>query len=121
KLGHKPADLDKLSMLQIAMMDDFVRYERYRDDLMKWTNLPHWELPTDLVTRKQPEGIFSELAPAAIKVIQARARLQRELSLLQAVEALRIHAAENEGKLPASLAEMKLPVPPDPVTGKSFI
>jgi hypothetical protein len=121
KLGHKPADLDKLSALQIAMMDDFARYERYRDDLMKWTNLPYWELPTELVTGKQPEGVFSELAPAAIKVVQARARVQQYLSVLQTVEALRIHAAANQGKLPASLAETKLPVPADPVTGKPFL
>jgi hypothetical protein len=120
KLGHKPADLDKLGTLQIAMMDDFARYERYRDDLMKWTNLPYWELPADLATRKQPEGVFPELAPAAFKVIQARARVQQYLSLLQAVEAVRIHAAENGGKVPASLADTKLPVPADPVTGKPF-
>jgi hypothetical protein len=121
KLGHKPVDLDKLSALQIAMMDDFARYERYRDDLMKWTNLPYWELPAELVTGKQPEGIFPELAPAVIKVLQARARVQQYLSLLQAVEAVRIHAAENAGKLPASLAETKLPVPADPVTGKPLV
>jgi hypothetical protein len=121
KLGHKPADLDKLSALQIAMMDDFARYERYRDDLMKWTNLPYWELPKDLASLKQPEGIFPELAPAALKVIQARARLQQYLTLLQAVEAVRMHAAENAGKPPASLAETKLPVPADPVTGKPFV
>jgi hypothetical protein len=120
KLGHKPADLDKLSTLQIAMMDDFARYERYRDDLMKWTNLPYWELPAEFATRKQPEGIFPELAPAVIKVLQARARVQQYLSLLQTVEAVRIHAAENKGKLPASLAATKLPVPVDPVTGKPF-
>ena len=103
------------------MMDDFARYERYRDDLMKWTSLPYWELPADLSTRKQPEGVFAELAPAAIKVIQARARVQQYLSLLQTIEAVRIHAAENEGKLPTSLAETKLPIPVDPVTGKPFI
>jgi hypothetical protein len=120
-LGHKPADLDKLSPRQIALMDDFARYERYRDDLMKWTNLPYWDLPAEVVTRKQPDGIFPELAPAVVKVIQARARVQQYLSLLQAVEAVRIYAAEHKGQMPASLAETKLPVPVDPVTGKSFL
>jgi hypothetical protein len=120
-LGHKPADLDRLSPRQIAMMDDYARYERYRDDLMKWTNLPYWELPADLAKHKQPDGILPELAPAAVKVIQSRARVQQYLSLLQAVEAVRMYAAENQGKLPASLAETKVPVPVDPVTGKSFL
>ena len=57
-LGHKPADLDKLSPLQVAMMDDFARYERYRDDLMKWTSLPYWELPADLATPSRRRASF---------------------------------------------------------------
>jgi hypothetical protein len=121
ELGHKPADLGRLSPLQLAMMDDFARYERYRDDLMKWTNLPYWELPAELATLKQPDGIFPELAPAAVKVFQARARVQQYLALVQAVEAVRIYASWNKGKPPTSLAETKLPVPVDPVTGKSFV
>ena len=87
---------------------------------MKWTNLPYWEFPAELVSRKQPEGVFPELVPAAIKVFQARARFQQYLSLLLAVEAVRIYAAENVGKLPESLKATKLPVTVDPVTGKPF-
>jgi hypothetical protein len=120
KHGHKPADLDRLSPLQIVMMDDFARYEIFHDHLTKWSNLPYWQLPTDVASAKQPEGILPELAPAAIKVVQARTRLQQYLCLMQAVEAVRAFAAENEGKLPASLEATKLPVPVDPVTGKSF-
>ena len=119
--GHKSADLDKLSNLQIAMMEDFAVYEEYRDSYMKWANLPYWQLPTDFTAMKQPEGILPELTPATIKVIQARARTQQRLGLIHAVEAVRIYAAENEGKVPASLEAIKLPLPVDPVTGKSFL
>ena len=121
KYGHKSADLDRLSPLQIAMMDDFALYERFRDDLMKWTSIPYWQLPPEIAAGKQPEGVFPELVPAVIKVVQARARFQQYLSMLQAVEAVRAYAAEHEGKLPASLEATKLPVPVDPVTGKAFI
>jgi len=40
---------------------------------------------------------------------------------LRCVEALRIHAAEHDGKLPVSLADIKLPLPVDAVTGKPFV
>lgn len=120
RLGHKPAALDKLSNLQIAMMEDFAVYEEYRDSTMKWANLPYWRLPVDFTARKQPEGILPELTPAVIKVIQARARFQQRLGLVQTVEAIRAYAAENEGNLPASLEAIKLPLPVDPVTGKAF-
>jgi hypothetical protein len=88
---------------------------------MKWTGLPYWQLPAEVVAAKVPEGVLPELAPAAMKVVQARARLQQYISQLQAVEAVRAYAAENEGKLPASLEAIKLPLPVDPVTGKPFI
>ena len=32
-----------------------------------------------------------------------------------------MHAAEHNGKLPAQLAEVKLPLPVDPITGKPFV
>ena len=47
-------------------------------------------------------------------------RLQR-LTCKLALEAVRAHAASNEGKLPGKLAEIKLPLPLDPVTGKPFL
>src|SRR6185437_5443236 len=119
--GHKLADLDKLSNLQIAMMEDFAAYEEYRDSSMKWANLPYWQLPRDFIAMKQPEGILPELTPAVIKVIQARARTQQRLGLIQTVEAVRIYAAENDGKVPASLEAIKLPLPVDPITGKPFL
>jgi hypothetical protein len=120
KLGHKPAAVDKLSPLQVVMTEDFARYEEYRDNLMKWTNIPYWQIPAGAVPGKQPEGIFVELAPAGLKVMQAQARVQQHIGMLQAVEAVRAYAAANGGTLPASLEATKLPVPMDPVTGKPF-
>jgi hypothetical protein len=121
KYGHRPADLDKLSPLQIVMMDDFARFEAFHDHLTKWSTFPYWQIPADVIAAKQPEGVFPELSPAVIKVVQSRARLQQYFSLLQAVEAVRAYASENAGKVPPSLEATKLPVPADPVTGKPFL
>ena len=121
KHGFISADLNRLSPLQIVMMDDFAQFETFHDHLTKWSNLPYWQLPEDVAAAKPPEGVFPELAPAAIKVVQARARLQQYFSLLQAVEAVRAYAAENAGRVPPFLEATKLPVPVDPVTGKPFL
>ena len=111
---------DKLPALQIAMMDDFASYETLRDDLSKWTNLPFWQIPPDAFLAKPPVGIFMELVPSGQKVVQARARVQQIIGLLQAVEAVRAYAAESGGKLPATLEATKLPVPVDSFSGKPF-
>ena len=41
--------------------------------------------------------------------------------MLRCVEAMRLYAAAHDGKLPSKLEEItEVPVPVDPVTGKSF-
>jgi hypothetical protein len=55
------------------------------------------------------------------RVKMAQARLDQRLDLLRCVEALRLYAAEHDGKLPARLDDIKLPLPVDPITGKPFI
>jgi hypothetical protein len=60
------------------------------------------------------------LLPAVGAVNQATLRIERERSALQAIEALRMHAAQT-GKLPASLADVTVvPVPNDPATEQPF-
>jgi hypothetical protein len=51
----------------------------------------------------------------------AKVRLQQHFAMLTVAEGVRAYAAENGGKLPASLDAVKLPMPVDPVTGKPFV
>lgn len=120
KLGYDPAALDKLSTLQIVMTDDFARAEVYRDDRDKWMTVPFWRVPAEAMTAPKPEGVLAELAPAAAKVRDTQVRTQQRLAMLQTVEAVRAHVTANGGKLSATLDDIKLPVPLDPVTGKAF-
>jgi hypothetical protein len=65
--------------------------------------------------------IANLLLPAVNNVLRAEVRLARDLAALQVIEALRMQAAEGGGKLPASLADVKVaPVPDDPATGRPF-
>ena len=65
--------------------------------------------------------LFALLVPGVFKVQEAKARVERRLGLLRHVEALRLYAAEHDGKLPARLADIKVPLPVDPFTGKAFL
>ena len=47
-------------------------------------------------------------------------RFDRRVKLLQTVEAIRDHAARNDGKLPEMLDDVSLHVPNDPLTGTPF-
>ncbi len=58
--------------------------------------------------------------PAVRNVRQAQARVDQRIALLRHVEALRLHAAEHNGTLPAKLSDVAVPLPDDPVTGKPF-
>jgi hypothetical protein len=65
--------------------------------------------------------IANLLLPAVNNVLRAEVRLARDLAALQVIEALRMQAAEGGGKLPASLAEVKVaPAPDDPASGRPF-
>ena len=61
------------------------------------------------------------LLPAVDKVYGAQVRTERRIASLRAVEAVRLHAAKNDGKLPAKLSDLSVvPVPLDPATLQPF-
>ncbi len=70
--------------------------------------------------KRKPALLADSLVPAVKAVRRAQARLDQRIALLRTVEALRLHAAEHDGKLPAKLSEIAVPVPDDPITGKPF-
>ena len=64
--------------------------------------------------------IADSLIPGVRACRNAEARLQRDVALLRAIEAVRMHAAET-GALPASLADVTcVPVPKNPSTDLPF-
>jgi hypothetical protein len=59
--------------------------------------------------------------PAIQAVRSAQVRLERDVASLRVVEALRMYAADHDGKLPKTLDEITaVPIPPNPATGNSF-
>jgi hypothetical protein len=105
-------------------------YHECRDEIFKASYLPFPKrmlVMAEAVKRLKasPDTEGSRMArmflPAIQKVQLAEIRIQRRLAILQAIEALRMHAAAHNGALPDKLDAVKLaPVPDDPGTGRPF-
>jgi hypothetical protein len=131
----RPRDkVDSWPPLQVALLYGVLDYEKHMDEIKKWEAEPYHQAAAGLreAARSAPsprtlplgQPAFS-LAAAALPTIEtvvlARERLERQFAALRCVEAIRLHAAEHGGKLPASLADVnEVPLPLCPVTGKPF-
>ena len=125
--GMKPTLVKLMSGLQVAVTDDLHRMDVYRDEFFKWVNLPPHQAYAGLVAaeaelQKQKKDLVLApiFIPAIVKVLQSRTRMQQRVEYLRVIEAVRLYAFENDGKLPATLDAILLPIPLDPVTGKPF-
>ena len=108
---------------QVAILDAYREYEERRDEDMKFMNLPTWQVEELLrrTKRRMEPSLFADiLLPALEKVRRAQGRLEQRIALLRHVEAIRLYAAAHEGKLPDKLADIDVPLPNDPFTGKPF-
>ncbi len=115
RLARFPAD-------QVLLLDAEREYEVERDDATKLMTLPTWQAEK-LAREMKPlkgERLFDFFLPAFIKVRRAQGRLEQRIALLRHVEALRLYAAEHEGKLPQKLSDCPVPLPEDPFSGKPF-
>jgi hypothetical protein len=124
--GIRPEHVIAWSPLHVAFIDELLVCEKYFDEMAKWFNLPYWlaKPGLDAVDAEIKKAVVQapplELIPASAKVKMAQVRLNQTIAYLQILEALRLHAFNHDGALPPTLADTKLPLPVDPVTGKPF-
>jgi hypothetical protein len=116
--------VEAFAALQVIILDEKREFEVRRDDSTKWLALPYWKAEPGLTdgaaVRSKDDTLFNEFISAVVKVKRAQARVDQRIALLRHVEALRMYAADHDGKLPAKLDDVKLPLPVDPFTGKPF-
>jgi hypothetical protein len=108
---------------QIILLDEMRGFDERRDEIVKFMTLPAWQVETlagPISKPRKDAGLFEEVLPAFLKVRRAQGRLEQRIALLRHVEALRLYAADHDGRLPAKLAEVPVPLPVDPFTGKPF-
>jgi hypothetical protein len=119
-----------MSRSQVLIVATTVHFREGRDALYRWFYVPYWQAQAgfkaaerDFLDDKQNFDLLPlrSLVPAMAKVSFSAARLDRWLAALRTVEALRLHAAANDGKLPAKLSDVTIvAIPLDPVLGQPF-
>ncbi len=135
--GHSPESLDRMPVGRVVALHSRAMYEQVVQDTAKWTLLPHPKVADQIaqgVDRLSSDGwvetgwesretfpIVNTLMPAFSQAYEAEARGTIRPVALMVVEAIRMHAWENEGRLPATLQEITVvPVPDNPATGQPF-
>jgi hypothetical protein len=131
--GYSQERIEALPAAQAVLIYQKQEYLEIMDHFFKWFEIPYHQAQPHLQevekrfdNHQHTKGIkvnfFTTLLPALSRIAFLQARLDRNISLLRTIEAIRMFAADNSGQLPGSLAEItEVPIPTDPVTGKDFI
>jgi hypothetical protein len=109
--------------VQVVLLDEKRDYEVQRDERIKLLAFPLWQIDSLACRGRRNQGgdaLFADLLPAIIKLRCTQGRLEQQIALLRHVEAVRLYAAEHDGRLPARLSDIAVPLPSDPFTGKPF-
>jgi hypothetical protein len=131
--GMARTEVDEFSAAEVVVRHVGGGYLRHRDEFFKWLGLPYpvarerlarAEAEFEKAIVKQPiENIFVRIfLPALTRAADRFAELDRQFAMLRCVEAIRLHAAQHDLELPASLDQIEgVPVPTDPMTGLPFM
>jgi hypothetical protein len=113
----------KMPPVQIILLEEKRQLEAQSDERMKLLTLTPWQI--DKLGGDELErggnGLLAGLLPHVIEARREQGRQEQRIALLRLVEALRLHAADHDGKLPAKLSDIAVPLPNDPFTGKPFV
>jgi hypothetical protein len=117
--------VNRFPALQVILLEDKREFEIQRDERLKLLALPLWQIDSPALSQsihqeREGGGLFAPMLPDIVKLRRTQGRLEQQIALLRHVEALRLYAAQHKGKLPAKLADVPVPLPTDPVTGKPF-
>jgi hypothetical protein len=108
---------------QVILLDEKRELEVRFDDDAKTMSFPFWQverLAAPIKLKKTPALFADLLVPITESARKSQGRVDQRIALLRHIEALRLHAAEHNGALPANLSEVAVPLPFDPFTGKPF-
>ena len=128
--GKTPEEIENMPVAQAIGLWSVYRYEIVRDEHLKIVRLPFWQkekfnydkLWNEFEVATPLDAVVRMLFPALSAYHHTICRSQAGGDVLRIVEAIRLYAAENDGKLPETLdAILSVPIPPvDPFTGKPY-
>lgn len=107
---------DDFQKLWYVSFEEMRKYYDAVDERLRDAN------PLDGGAEREVLPIASLLLPAMQAARTAQVRLDRDIAALRVIEALRMFAAEHDGRLPERLDDIDaVPVPPNPATSKPFV
>ena len=134
KQGFDPDRIEAMPSPQIALLYIVQVYQKYSQNMFKWFYAPYsvaiekeqefvrtmereLSSPNDALLGFLPRMLLPALSRAQSKTCQ----LDRNIAALRCVEAIRMYAAQNKGKLPQTLGAITaVPVVDNPSTGQQF-
>ena len=133
--GMERERVGKMPLAQVIAIHQSRVNKHLYQEIYKWTLLPFWQARTGLEASEKKlkeEGylkppretreilpLSSQLLPATFAARLAAVRVRNQIAGLRTLEAIRMHAAANGGKLPKRLADIsEVPVPMSPASGK---
>lgn len=130
--GRAAAEVEAMPVAQAVLVYTLQTYDELRDDLYKWFWLPYPEAAKRLdqaenqwKDRPKAHGAFSSLAAYyknLLTVKRASARIDRNVAALEILEAIRLHGASHDGRLPENLSDItEVYIPSDPLRGEPFL
>jgi hypothetical protein len=139
--GLKAEELEKMPTIQVVALHAYREYREAYDEVLKWMYVPESLHEAGFqkaaarykkATERLDLLLFHNLMRATVginedqfsldKLYAAYGRFDRRIAALRCLEAVRLQAAADEGKWPATLRDVtEVPVPNDPVTGKPFV
>ncbi|MFA9480011.1 hypothetical protein ACERK3_17160 [Phycisphaerales bacterium AB-hyl4] len=132
ELGHDVKAVETMSVKQTLLLHWLIEFEHWVDEMIKWHSLPYadaWEgqQRSQQAFERHQARMSAATNPFLMSLPHfdaARAteeRSRRRLALLRCVEAIRMHAAANNGQLPESLDDITIvPAPADPSNNMPF-
>ncbi len=134
--GFDPGRVEKMAVGQVLAIYSARAYRRQADFVERAYYVPWPEaqkIIAELEASEQSEAIWNhpdrEIYPLAAELLRGarfsrsfHEHVPRQIAALRVIEALRMHATENDGQLPAALADVTcVPVPENPATGEPFL
>ncbi len=129
--GYAAGKVNDWPALYVILLDQFHQFREIRDMTFKWTYVPYPQargrlkeadrVASSLWQQGEMDNPFVFTLPAIDRIVFLDARQARDVAILRCVEAIRMYAAEQGGKLPGSLTEITaVPIPTDPLNGRPF-
>jgi hypothetical protein len=135
--GYDRSKIEKMPVGQVLAIREAALCRQVPDEIRKWTLIPiaeglrrahaaerqlmreHYISP--IASSRETLPFLGLMLPATPAAYDAMVRREVSLAADRVIEALRMQAAHDGGKLPASLAEITVvPVPNNPRTGQPF-